>query len=185
MLHPQAWLHKIDWIKPKQFPNFTPLGCLWDIAALNICRQLNSTSLLILSGREYSGPHIPCLYWGIVKGSYVSKADVVVWGKVGGLLVKLRFKVPDLGLGVVVHTFHPSNREAETGGFLWVKSPTWSIEWAPGHPGLHSEKNQTKKMSDLISLELQMDPFTSGYIYWDCTEPIQDYFYQSSELSSS
>lgn len=31
-------------------------------------------------------------------------------------------------------------------------------------------------MSDLIPLELQMDPFTSGYIYPDCTEPIQVYF---------
>lgn len=53
-----------------------------------------------------------------MKGSHVTEADVVVWGKVGGLLMKLRFKVPDLRLGVVVHTFHPSNREAETGGSL-------------------------------------------------------------------
>ena len=48
-----------------------------------------------------------------MKGSYISKADVVVWGKVGGLLMKLRFKVPDLGLGVVVHTFHPREQRQE------------------------------------------------------------------------
>lgn len=39
-----------------------------------------------------------------MKGNHVTEADVVVWGKVGGLLMKLRFKFPDLGLGVVVQS---------------------------------------------------------------------------------
>jgi hypothetical protein len=37
--------------------------------------------------------------------------------------------------GVVVHTFNPSTREAEAGGFLSSRL-AWSIKWVPGQPGL-------------------------------------------------
>jgi hypothetical protein len=50
--------------------------------------------------------------------------------------------------GVVAHTFNPSTREAEAGGFLSLK-PARSTEWIPGQPGLHREtlswKNKTKQ----------------------------------------
>jgi hypothetical protein len=46
---------------------------------------------------------------------------------------------------VVVHTFNPSTREAEAGGFLSSRS-AWSTKWVPGQPGLYretlSQKNQ-------------------------------------------
>ena len=51
--------------------------------------------------------------------------------------------------GVVAHTFNPTTREAEAGGFLSSR-PAWSTEWVPGQPGLNREtlsrktKNQTK-----------------------------------------
>jgi hypothetical protein len=48
--------------------------------------------------------------------------------------------------GVVAHTFNPSAREAEAGGFLSSR-PAWSTKWAPGQPGLHREtlSRKTKK----------------------------------------
>jgi hypothetical protein len=41
-------------------------------------------------------------------------------------------------LGVVAHTFNPSTREAEAGGFLSSR-PAWSTKWVPGQPGLYRE----------------------------------------------
>jgi hypothetical protein len=41
-------------------------------------------------------------------------------------------------LAVVVHTFNPSTRETEAGGFLSLRS-AWSTEWDPGQPGLCRE----------------------------------------------
>jgi hypothetical protein len=38
----------------------------------------------------------------------------------------------------VAHTFNPSTREAEVGGFLSLR-PAWSTRWVPGHSGLHRE----------------------------------------------
>jgi hypothetical protein len=55
-------------------------------------------------------------------------------------------KKPD----VVVHTFNPSTREAEAGGFLSSR-PAWFTEGVLGQPGLHREtlsrktKRQTKQ----------------------------------------
>jgi hypothetical protein len=54
---------------------------------------------------------------------------------------------------VVAHTFNPSTREAEAGGFLSSR-PAWSTELVPGQPELHRElltrknkqtKNKTKQ----------------------------------------
>ena len=49
---------------------------------------------------------------------------------------------------VVAHTFNPRTWKAEAGRFLSLR-PAWSIEWAPGQPGLHretpSQKNKKKK----------------------------------------
>jgi hypothetical protein len=51
-------------------------------------------------------------------------------------------------LGVVVHAFNPSTREAEAGGFLSSR-PAWSTEWVPGQPGIYREtlsrKNKNKQ----------------------------------------
>jgi hypothetical protein len=50
--------------------------------------------------------------------------------------------------GVVAHTFNPSTREAEAGGFLSLRS-AWSTKRVPGQPGLYretlSQKKKTKK----------------------------------------
>jgi hypothetical protein len=51
-------------------------------------------------------------------------------------------------LGVVAaHTFNPSTREAEAGGFLSLR-PAWSTKWVLGQPGLYreilSQKTKTK-----------------------------------------
>jgi hypothetical protein len=40
--------------------------------------------------------------------------------------------------GVVAHTFNPSTREAEAGGFLSSR-PAWSTKWVLGQPGLYRE----------------------------------------------
>ena len=40
--------------------------------------------------------------------------------------------------GVVAHTFSPSTREAEAGGFLRSRT-AWSTKWVPGQPGLYRE----------------------------------------------
>jgi hypothetical protein len=44
----------------------------------------------------------------------------------------------------VAHTFNPSTREAEAGGFLSSRT-AWSTEWVPGQPGLHTETLSWKK----------------------------------------
>jgi hypothetical protein len=46
--------------------------------------------------------------------------------------------------GVVAHTFNPSTREAEAGGFLSSR-PAWSTKWVPGQPGLHRETLSQKQ----------------------------------------
>jgi hypothetical protein len=49
--------------------------------------------------------------------------------------------------GVVTHTFNPSTREAEAGGFLSSR-PAWSTKWVPGQPGLQRNpvsRNQKRK----------------------------------------
>jgi hypothetical protein len=48
--------------------------------------------------------------------------------------------------GVVAHTFNPSTREAEAGGFLSSR-PAWSIEGVPGQPGLYRETLSGKKQN--------------------------------------
>jgi hypothetical protein len=57
---------------------------------------------------------------------------------------------------VVVHTFNPSTREAEAGGFLSSR-PAWSTKWVPGQPWLHREnpvlKKQTNKQTNKQSLK--------------------------------
>jgi hypothetical protein len=65
---------------------------------------------------------------------YVScKGDAVIY-----------LKIP-MSREVVAHTFNPSTRETEAGGFLSSR-PAWSTKWVPGQPGLHretlSQKNQ-------------------------------------------
>jgi hypothetical protein len=51
---------------------------------------------------------------------------------------------------MVAHTFNPSTREAEAGGFLSSR-PAWSTEWVPGQPRLHREKqNKTPKEWDTV-----------------------------------
>jgi hypothetical protein len=51
----------------------------------------------------------------------------------------------DVGkLGVVVHAFNPSNREAEAGRPLNSR-PAWSTEWVPGQPGLYRETLSWKR----------------------------------------
>jgi hypothetical protein len=48
---------------------------------------------------------------------------------------------------VVAHAFNPSTWEAEAGKFLSSR-PAWSIEWVPGHSGLHKEAlSQTNKQT--------------------------------------
>jgi hypothetical protein len=48
---------------------------------------------------------------------------------------------------VGAHTFNPSTREAEAGGFL-IPRPAWSTKWVPEQPGPHREtlswKTKTK-----------------------------------------
>jgi hypothetical protein len=56
---------------------------------------------------------------------------------------------------VVVHTFNPSTREAEAGGFPSSR-PAWSTEWVPGQPGLHRETlswKNPKWMNEWIHFE--------------------------------
>jgi hypothetical protein len=50
---------------------------------------------------------------------------------------------------VVVHTFNPSTREAEAGGFLSSR-PAWSTELVPGQPGLHRETLSPEKPNKYI-----------------------------------
>jgi hypothetical protein len=45
---------------------------------------------------------------------------------------------------MVAHTFNPSTREAEAGGFLSSR-PALSTEWVPGQPWLHRETLSRKK----------------------------------------
>jgi hypothetical protein len=45
---------------------------------------------------------------------------------------------------VVTHTFNPSTREAEAGGFLSSR-PAWSTKWVPGQLGLHRETLSRKQ----------------------------------------
>jgi hypothetical protein len=45
---------------------------------------------------------------------------------------------------VVAHTFNPSTRESEAGGFLSSR-PAWSTKWFPGQPGLYREALSQKK----------------------------------------
>jgi hypothetical protein len=56
-------------------------------------------------------------------------------------------------LGIVVHAFNPSTREAEAGGFLSSR-PAWSTKWVPGQPGLYretlSQKKPTNQRKDLV-----------------------------------
>jgi hypothetical protein len=48
-------------------------------------------------------------------------------------------------LGVLVHTFNPSSREAEAGRFLSLR-PAWSTKWVLGQPELYREiLSQEKK----------------------------------------
>jgi hypothetical protein len=55
---------------------------------------------------------------------------------------------------VVAHTFNPSTREAEAGGFLSWR-PAWSTEWVPGQPGLHRETLSRKNNKlDLSSVSV-------------------------------
>jgi hypothetical protein len=62
-----------------------------------------------------------------------------------------------LGAERVAHSFNPSTREAEAGGFLSSR-PAWSTKWVPGQPGLHREilskkkqKTKNKKQNNKIS----------------------------------
>jgi hypothetical protein len=48
----------------------------------------------------------------------------------------------EIQLGVVVHAFNPSTREAEAGRFLSSR-PAWSTKWVPGRKTL-SQKTQKK-----------------------------------------
>jgi hypothetical protein len=48
---------------------------------------------------------------------------------------------------VVVHTFNPSTREAEAGGFLSSR-PAWSTEWVPGQSGLYRKTLSQKKKNE-------------------------------------
>jgi hypothetical protein len=48
---------------------------------------------------------------------------------------------------VVVHTFNPSTRKAEAGGFLSSR-PAWSTKWVPGQPGLHRETLSRKTQKE-------------------------------------
>jgi hypothetical protein len=48
---------------------------------------------------------------------------------------------------VVVHTFNPSTREAEAGGFLNSR-PAWSTKLVPGQPGLYRETLSRKKQKN-------------------------------------
>ena len=58
---------------------------------------------------------------------------------------------------MVAHTFDPSTREAEAGGFLSSR-PAWSTKKVPGQPGLHREalsqetKQQTNKQKKTLSI---------------------------------
>jgi hypothetical protein len=58
-------------------------------------------------------------------------------------------------LGMVVHAFNPSTREAGAGRFLSPR-PAWSTERVPGQPGLHretlSQKKKKKKKSFSFAL---------------------------------
>jgi hypothetical protein len=54
-------------------------------------------------------------------------------------------------MGMVAHTFNPSTREAEAGGFLSSR-PAWSTKWFPGQSGIYREalsrktkQNKTKQ----------------------------------------
>jgi hypothetical protein len=46
-----------------------------------------------------------------------------------------------------VHTFNPSTREAEAGGFLNSR-PAWSTKLVPGQPGLYRETLSRKKQKN-------------------------------------
>jgi hypothetical protein len=55
---------------------------------------------------------------------------------------------------VVTHTLNSSTWEAEAGRFLSLR-PTWSIEWAPGQPGLHRETLSKKKKKKKQTLQIK------------------------------
>ena len=78
---------------------------------------------------------------------------------------------------MVVHAFNARNWEAEAGGHLSSR-PVWSIEWVPGHPGIHKETlpwkkkvqktkkilKKIKKKQQLYSLPLGTDNAVLCYI---------------------
>ena len=71
--------------------------------------------------------------------------------------------------GVVAHTFSPSTREAEPGGFLSLR-PAWSTKWVPGQPGLHRETLSWKAIHTHTHTQTQTqnaicpDTFFSSYL---------------------
>jgi hypothetical protein len=69
---------------------------------------------------------------------------------------------------VVAHTFYPSTREAEAGGFLSLR-PAWSTKRVSGQPGLFREtlaqktNKQTNKYSIFLKRELNFRKYNIGY----------------------
>jgi hypothetical protein len=82
-------------------------------------------------------------------------------------------------LGVVAHTFNPSTREAEAGGFLSSR-PAWSTKRVPGQPGLYretlSQKNQKQKKKKKKTLQ--------NYSVFYLIQNISDYHFCFEKLKS-
>jgi hypothetical protein len=65
-------------------------------------------------------------------------------GQLTWTLLPQGFKIFPHRRAVVAHTFNPSTREAEAGGFLSLR-PAWSTKWVPGQPGLYRETLSRKQ----------------------------------------
>jgi hypothetical protein len=74
---------------------------------------------------------------------------------------------------MVAHTFNPSTREAEAGGFLSLR-PAWSTEWVPGQPGLQRNpvsKKQKKKQTNKKKQQKKENQKTYSSNYTRYTSP--------------
>jgi hypothetical protein len=72
--------------------------------------------------------------------------------------------------GVVAHTFNPSTREAEAGGFLSSRS-AWSTKWVPGQPGLYRETLSQKQTNKQTKKKETKDVLLYTFLLFKMTTP--------------
>jgi hypothetical protein len=90
---------------------------------------------------------------------------------------------------VVAHTFNPSTREAEAGGFLSSR-PAWSTERVPGQPGLHREtlsqktKTKTKNKKQKTKNQTETKQKTMGWRDGSVVRALRVHFPLCPQVSS-